>query len=113
MALILSRIKLPSRKPPRCPLYYYLFKIFYPVLLVLTGKFESLDRTFCLYLYKLHRNARLNANRMLRSKKILAYVAERIEAQAEEPDPDALKPEEYLELYCQSQVSQPPLDGLS
>lgn len=44
---------------------------------------------------------------MLRAKKILAYVAERIEPQSEEPDPEALKPEEYLELYCQNQVSQP------
>ncbi|TVY23404.1 UBP9-binding protein [Lachnellula hyalina] len=48
-------------------------------------------------------NARLNANRMLRVKKILAYVAERIEAAPETPDPDALKPEEYLELYCYDQ----------
>ncbi|KAJ8112190.1 hypothetical protein ONZ43_g5448 [Nemania bipapillata] len=45
-------------------------------------------------------NNRLNANRMLRVKKILAYVAERIEPPPEEPDPNALKPEEYLELYC-------------
>lgn len=50
-------------------------------------------------------NNRLNANRMLRVKKILAYVAERIEPQSEEPDPGALKPEEYLELYCNEQVS--------
>lgn len=50
-------------------------------------------------------NNRLNANRMLRVKKILAYVAERIEPPLEEPDPDALKPEEYLELYCNEQVS--------
>ncbi|KAK4186050.1 WD repeat-containing protein 48 [Podospora australis] len=47
-------------------------------------------------------NNRLNANRMLRVKKILAYVAERIDPvpEGEEPDPNALKPEEYLELYC-------------
>jgi WD repeat-containing protein 48 len=52
-------------------------------------------------------NNRLNANRMLRVKKILSYVAERIdpEADPENPDPDALKPEEYLELYCNEQVS--------
>ena len=50
-------------------------------------------------------NSRLNANRMLRAKKILAYVAERIEPQPEHPDPDAMKPEEYLDLYCQNQVS--------
>ncbi|KAG4421782.1 hypothetical protein IFR04_005032 [Cadophora malorum] len=48
-------------------------------------------------------NSRLNANRMLRVKKILAYVAERIEAAPEQPDPDALRPEEYLELYCYDQ----------
>ena len=42
---------------------------------------------------------------MLRAKKILAYVAERIEPQPEHPDPNALRPEEYLELYCQNQVS--------
>ncbi|OBT94260.1 hypothetical protein VE01_07849 [Pseudogymnoascus verrucosus] len=48
-------------------------------------------------------NCRLNANRMLRVKKILAYVAERIEALPENAEPDALKPEEYLELYCYDQ----------
>lgn len=41
---------------------------------------------------------------MLRVKKILAYVAERIEALPENSDPDALKPEDYLELYCYDQV---------
>jgi WD repeat-containing protein 48 len=41
---------------------------------------------------------------MLRVKKILAYVAERIEAAPEHPDPNALRPEEYLELYCYDQV---------
>ncbi|OTB01579.1 hypothetical protein M426DRAFT_25479 [Hypoxylon sp. CI-4A] len=45
-------------------------------------------------------NNRLNANRMLRVKKILSYVAERIDPQADENEPGALKPEEYLELYC-------------
>ena len=50
-------------------------------------------------------NNRLNANRMLRVKKILAYIAERIEPQPEEPEPDALRPEEYLELYCNDMVS--------
>ncbi|MCJ1228200.1 hypothetical protein MMC12_004861 [Toensbergia leucococca] len=52
-------------------------------------------------------NARLNANRMLRAKKILAYVAERIESQPELPDPDALRAEEYLELYCHNQLIPP------
>lgn len=50
-------------------------------------------------------NSRLNANRMLRVKKILAYVAERVEAAPETPDPAALRPEDYLELYCYDQVS--------
>lgn len=48
-------------------------------------------------------NSRLNANRMLRVKKILAYISERIEPEQEE-DANALKPEEYLELYCNDQV---------
>ncbi|KAI4289975.1 MAG: hypothetical protein L6R35_000756 [Caloplaca aegaea] len=52
-------------------------------------------------------NSRLNANRMLRAKKICAYVAERIEPQPEQPDPSALKPEEYLELYCQDKLVSP------
>lgn len=53
-------------------------------------------------------NNRLNANRMLRVKKILAYVAERIEEVPEEPEENALPPEEYLELYCNDQVSARP-----
>jgi hypothetical protein len=49
---------------------------------------------------------------MLRVKKILAYVAERIEAAPETPDPDALRPEDYLELYCYDQVSFHPSLGI-
>lgn len=41
---------------------------------------------------------------MLRAKKILAYVAERIEAPPDFPDDNAQKPEEYLDLYCRDQV---------
>lgn len=42
---------------------------------------------------------------MLRAKKILAYVAEHLESRAElEDDPEALNPEDYLELYCHNQV---------
>jgi WD repeat-containing protein 48 len=56
-------------------------------------------------------NTRLNANRMLRARKILAYVAERIEPlpqqQEGEPPIELMRPEEYLELYCQGQVSGP------
>lgn len=50
-------------------------------------------------------NNRLNANRMLRAKKIMAYVAERIEPATKEKEEDALRPDEYLELWCQNQVS--------
>lgn len=54
--------------------------------------------------------SRLNANRMLRAKKILAYVAERIDPpNPDEPEEDAMNPEEYLELYCQNTVRIRPL----
>lgn len=53
-------------------------------------------------------NNRLNANRMLRVKKILSYVAERIDPTYNEDDADSLKPEEYLELYCNDQVCTTP-----
>ena len=49
---------------------------------------------------------------MLRAKKILAYVSERIEpaqptlVEGEELE-DVLRPEEYLELLCQGQVVPP------
>ncbi|KAL8938388.1 MAG: hypothetical protein Q9216_003927 [Gyalolechia sp. 2 TL-2023] len=52
-------------------------------------------------------NSRLNANRMLRAKKICAYVTERIEPQPAHSDPNAMKPEEYLELYCQDKLVSP------
>jgi WD repeat-containing protein 48 len=52
-------------------------------------------------------NNRLNANRMLRAKKILAYVAERIEPEQEKAE-EVMKPEEYLELWCQGQVCSIP-----
>ncbi|KAF5020246.1 hypothetical protein F66182_7724 [Fusarium sp. NRRL 66182] len=52
-------------------------------------------------------NNRLNANRMLRVRKILSYVAERIEPPLEEPEQETLKPEEYLELYCNDQLLSP------
>ncbi|KAK2808316.1 hypothetical protein FQN50_004876 [Emmonsiellopsis sp. PD_5] len=48
-------------------------------------------------------SSRLNANRMLRAKKILAYVAERIDPpNPDDPDANPFRPEEYLELYCQN-----------
>ncbi|KAI9045205.1 WD repeat protein [Aspergillus affinis] len=53
-------------------------------------------------------NSRLNANRMLRAKKILAYIAERIDpANPDDPEDNPLKPEEYLELYCQKTLLPP------
>ncbi|PHH65440.1 hypothetical protein CDD81_2544 [Ophiocordyceps australis] len=50
---------------------------------------------------------RLNANRMLRVKKILDYVANRIEEPTEEEQPNAMSAEEYLELYCNDQLLDP------
>lgn len=42
---------------------------------------------------------------MLRAKKVLAYVADRINPpNPDEPDENPMKPEEYLELYCQKTV---------
>lgn len=50
-------------------------------------------------------NSRLNANRMLRAKKVLAYVAERIDPpNPDEPEVNPMQPEEYLELYCQKML---------
>ena len=56
-------------------------------------------------------NARLNANRMLRVKKIIGYISERIE---DAPNPEAvpgsaeaMKPEEYIEIVCHDQVIDP------
>lgn len=51
-------------------------------------------------------NSRLNANRMLRVRKILSYVAERIEPPAG-PDDVKMEAEEYLELYCNDQKLSP------
>lgn len=43
---------------------------------------------------------------MLRAKKVLAYVAERIDPpDPEEPEESRMPAEEYLELYCQKTVS--------
>ena len=49
-------------------------------------------------------NARLNANRMLRAKKVVAYVTERIDPDGFH-DPEHMRPEEYVDIYCQNQVS--------
>lgn len=43
---------------------------------------------------------------MLRAKKVLSYVADRLEPiDGNSKDNENLKPEEYLELYCNDQVS--------
>ncbi|KAJ5098444.1 hypothetical protein N7532_005445 [Penicillium argentinense] len=53
-------------------------------------------------------SSRLNANRMLRAKKVLAYVAERIDPpNPDEPEANVMPPEEYLELYCQKMLVPP------
>lgn len=42
---------------------------------------------------------------MLRAKKVLAYVAERIDPpNPDEPEANVMPPEDYLELYCQKMV---------
>ncbi|EFW19356.1 hypothetical protein D8B26_007595 [Coccidioides posadasii str. Silveira] len=60
-------------------------------------------------------NSRLSANRMLRAKKILAYVAERIDPQysADNSDENYMKPEDYLELYCQNTLIPPDMTLLT
>ncbi|KAL7270779.1 hypothetical protein RUND412_006501 [Rhizina undulata] len=56
------------------------------------------------------KNSRLNANRMLRAKKIIAYVAERLQPPfmnasfVPEGEGSALKPENWLELICHDQI---------
>ncbi len=49
-------------------------------------------------------NVRLNANRMLRTRKILSYVAERLEPPPGQSHGTEMRVEDYLELYCQNQV---------
>jgi WD repeat-containing protein 48 len=51
---------------------------------------------------------------MLRARKILSYVAERIEPAPSKDEPEegtALRPDEYLELYCNGQVRHDMADG--
>lgn len=63
------------------------------------------------------KSSRLNANRMLRAKKISTYVAERLQPpftqlcyvpQTKEGE-DPYKPEDFLELICHGQVHLTPL----
>jgi len=41
---------------------------------------------------------------MLRARKILGYIAERLEPDMDRDAEGALHPEDYLELYCQDKV---------
>jgi len=50
------------------------------------------------------RNSRLNANRMLRARKVVAYVAERIETDLIPPNESKDQPDTWLELLCQEKV---------
>jgi WD repeat-containing protein 48 len=49
------------------------------------------------------RNSRLNANRMLRARKVLAYVAERLDPD-EIPQENKNQPDIWLDLLCQDKV---------
>jgi WD repeat-containing protein 48 len=49
------------------------------------------------------RNSRLNANRMLRARKVVAYVAERLESDLL-PKDNKDQPDTWLELLCQEKV---------
>jgi WD repeat-containing protein 48 len=49
--------------------------------------------------------SRLNANKMLRARKILGYVADRIETVAmQTAEGEKVRVEDYLELWCQDKV---------
>ena len=43
---------------------------------------------------------------MLRARKILGYIAERLEPDLDREAEDALRPEDYLQLYCQDKVRE-------
>lgn len=49
------------------------------------------------------RNSRLNANRMLRARKVVAYVTERIDVDGIPPETKN-QPDAWLELLCQDKV---------
>lgn len=51
-------------------------------------------------------NARLNANRMLRARKIISYVTDRIDIRGAN-EPNALSPEQYIEILCNDQIVPP------
>jgi len=54
-------------------------------------------------MWLINRNSRLNANRMLRARKVLAYIAERLDSD-EIPQEAKNQPETWLELLCQDKV---------
>jgi len=93
-ALLLNTI--PSKEPVKVSFILYPWQDTLPVITVAEDG-----------------NNRLNANRMLRVRKILAYVAERIDplyaadletADQQDRPVDIMRPEEYLELYCNDQL---------
>lgn len=49
------------------------------------------------------RNSRLNANRMLRARKVVSYVGERIESEHIPADTKD-QPDTWLEILCQDKV---------
>lgn len=66
--------------------------------------------------YSEGKNSRLNANRMLRARKIMAYVAEHLSPpymtpshvpEPKEGETEPPKPEDWLELVCNDQVGAP------
>lgn len=59
-----------------------------------------------------HREERLSANRVLRIRKLIAYIAERLESTNLGAEPQGSKLEERLELLCQDQVREISLDDL-
>ena len=55
------------------------------------------------------RTEHLNANRMLRARKMATYVAEKLEPPDPnvEPDPDAMRADAYIDLLCNNQLLAP------
>jgi WD repeat-containing protein 48 len=52
------------------------------------------------------RNSRLNANRMLRARKVVAYVAERLQSDLIPADTKD-QPDTWLDILCQDKVIAP------
>ena len=50
---------------------------------------------------------RLNANRLLRARKVLTYIADRLDPSCKPSNAEALRAEDYLDLYCQDRIVPP------